>query len=205
MKHLRNCAPGAEGTSFVSEKTSRTTLFLGFCFLLFTGFLFTGCSKEAALTQENQTVAASSKSTEENVVMTYTGLAPQTVWELQQARASTARYRKLENAIKDGYVDINVILPNMGHHYLKPSLVDGTFDPKNPEILVYNEDENGDMQLVAVEYAQPINLPRPEGFSGSSDVWTYHTGFQLWLLHAWVWSYNPAGVFNATNPLVHVD
>jgi hypothetical protein len=27
---------------------------------------------------------------------------------------------------------------------------------------------------------------------------------QLWLLHSWVWAYNPQGIFNPTNPMVHL-
>ena len=38
----------------------------------------------------------------------------------------------------------------------------------------------------------------------ANDVWDGNVGAGLWLLHAWVWCYNPAGVFNPTNPLVHL-
>ena len=137
----------------------------------------------------------------------YTGLDKVTAWELQQARAATARYQHLKNAEKDGYEDINVIMPFMGYHYRKLANVDDKFDIRNPEILVYNHDKNGNMELVAVEYAIPIPLSvnAPEGFTGTDDEWNYNTGFGLWLLHAWVWKYNPDGVFNATNPDVHVQ
>jgi len=64
--------------------------------------------------------------------------------------------------------------------------------------------EDGTPVLVAVEYAVPIALARPEGFQGSTDVWNGTSPFPLWLLHAWVWAYNPEGVFNWTNPLVHL-
>jgi hypothetical protein len=36
--------------------------------------------------------------------------------ELTRARKSTARYRDLSQAIADGYVDINLFVPNMGFH-----------------------------------------------------------------------------------------
>ena len=93
----------------------------------------------------------------------------------------------------------------MGHHYLNPNLLDATFDPKKPEILVYQKDENENFELVAVEYAIPLVLSTnaPAGFYGNLDVWDHNTNFQLWLLHAWVWAYNPSGVFNPTNPSVH--
>lgn len=35
--------------------------------------------------------------------------------------------------------------------------------------------------------------------------WDGNTGFGLWLLHAWVWDYNPAGVFSPMNPTVHLN
>ncbi|MCW3090512.1 MAG: hypothetical protein JWP81_1581 [Ferruginibacter sp.] len=134
-------------------------------------------------------------------------LLPQTVKELKAARSATAKYRNIQNAISDGYSDINVVTEHMGFHYMKASLADDHFEVEKPEILVYNMKENGQIELVAVEYAVPIRLrpvTAPEGFTGDADVWTYSTVFNLWLLHAWVWEYNPDGVFNPTNPLVHL-
>ena len=74
-------------------------------------------------------------------------------------------------------------------------------DPK-PELPLPKTYSN---KLVAVEYAIPLDLSvnAPTGFTGNLDVWKRDTFFQLWLLHAWVWEYNPLGVFNPTNPLVH--
>ncbi len=167
--------------------------------------LFLGCSKdEQQQPADKTTVAGSTKSI--NFLNQYEGLDKQTMWELQQAYAATARYQNIANALKDGYADINVILQNMGYHYLKSTQLDATFDYRKPEILVYNLDENGQFYLVAVEYAVPLNLSAtaPEGFTGDDDVWTANTGFGLWLLHAWVWEYNPEGVFNPMNPNVIV-
>lgn len=129
------------------------------------------------------------------------------VLQLKDTRNATQRYRFLNAAIKDGYSDINVVTQNMGFHFMKTSLVDTMFEPIKPEILVYNKQHNGDTILVAVEYAVPIPLMpnhAPEGFTGAADVWTYSTTFNLWLLHAWVWEYNPLGVFVPSNPNVHL-
>jgi hypothetical protein len=134
----------------------------------------------------------------------YENLSFRTRWELNQARAATAKYQNINNALADQYVDIGVDVENMGHHYMKASLVDATFDIRQPEILVYNKDKNGRQRLVAVEYAVPLSNPRPEGFYGDDDVWDGNTGFGLWLLHAWVWYYNPDGVFAPFNPRVHL-
>jgi len=161
--------------------------------------LFTGCQKF-----DFRDIFKHHHDHDQDVVKMYSGLDPKTRWELEEARKATEKYRDINNAIADGYENIDVDVENMGHHYMKKAIVNGTFDFRKPEILVYHENEDGDMELGAVEYAVPITEPQPEGFTGSGDVWDHNEGFQLWLLHAWVWSYNPDGVFNPLNPLVHI-
>jgi len=151
-------------------------------------------------------VSTSATAVEPNVITMYSSLSMQTAWELQQARAAAARYRNIENARRDGYGDIDVVVENMGHHFMKVDHVDATFDMRKPEILVYNVNHDGSYELVAVEYAIPLDLSAeaPAGFTGDGDVWDHNDGFGLWLLHAWVYAYNPDGVFNPTNELVHL-
>lgn len=121
--------------------------------------------------------------------------------ELAAARAGTARYQRLEAALADGYVDIDLCVPGQGCHFLNPGLVDAEFDPGKPEILMYSP--QGDrMRLVGLEYAVPDTEPRPDGFSGDADVWHVNADFHLWLLHVWVWRNNPDGMFADSNPLV---
>jgi len=186
--------------------THAVTLFL--CSAILTAVLFSSCQKQADEPQSTDpliTSNAAGNNKDAKVLNMYSGLSTQTMWELQQARAATARYRDIKNAIKDGYSNINVDVPNMGHHFMNTSLVDATFDIRHPEILVYNGLETENPELVAVEYAVPLDLPMPEGFTGSDDVWNGTSGFPLWLVHAWVWKYNPDGVFNWTNPTVDLD
>jgi hypothetical protein len=123
--------------------------------------------------------------------------------ELTAAKVATARYRNLQNAIADGYVDIDVYMEGMGHHYMNESLLDERFDAEAPELLVY-EEIGGVMTLVALEYAVPtaIAAEAPEGFTGTDDIWDNNTTFQLWTLHAWVWLDNPDGIFAPFNPLL---
>lgn len=181
-----------------------------FAALMLTASLFTSCKKEAVkqeeTTDEVALAANHAMNSEQGFQATHSFLGWKTIFELWQARLATARYQNINNAINDGYENIFVEVPNMGHHYRKLSLVDGTFDVRRPELLVYNKKHNGQFELVAVEYAVPIEITpnqAPAGFTGSADVWDRNTTFGLWLLHAWVWRYNPAGVFNPTNPLVH--
>lgn len=167
--------------------------------LLFTIVFFAGCNQ-----QENSPVEGVGNSgNDDSFLAKRYYLPPVTMAELQQAKIATARYNNLENAIADGYADINVIVPHMGHHYMNSGYLDGTFEVDKPEILVYSPNPaSGQMQLVAVEYAIPNSEPQPEGFTGSYDVWDNNAGFGLWLLHAWVWEYNPDGVFTSMNPNV---
>ena len=124
--------------------------------------------------------------------------------ELAKVRSNTEKYKIVDNALADGYVDIELIVPNMGAHFLNEGLLDDTFDMDKPEILVYAPGSDGSLTLVAAEYAVPVELSpnAPEGFTGGEDEWHINEDFGLWVLHAWVWSDNPDGMFNDTNPLV---
>jgi len=179
------------------SKRHNTGIFL---FIVLGAVLFAGCKK-------NETNECKGLTDFAEFQVSCKGLSQQTLCELLQARLATDKYRNLSKALEDGYADISVVLPNMGYHYMKSAFVDSTFDISHPEILVYNQNHDSSFQLVAVEYAVPISLSPnhpPEGFTGSTDVWDYNTHFGLWLLHAWVWQSNPSGVFNPTNPGVHV-
>ena len=127
--------------------------------------------------------------------------------ELAKVRSATEKYQTMDNAISDQYEDIDLFAVNQGWHYLKAGLVDEIFDMEKPEILVYAPGSSGVLVLVAVEYAVPVALSpnAPDGFTGAEDVWEINTDFGLWVLHAWVWSDNPDGMFNPTNPLVPVE
>lgn len=124
--------------------------------------------------------------------------------ELASVRAATARFATPDNALAAGYGDIDVVMQNMGYHYLNADLLDATFEVDRPEILVYAPDAGGSMKLVAVEYAVPLDLAAepPAGFSGDDDVWDRNETFQLWTLHAWIHLDNPDGVFAPYNPKV---
>ena len=125
------------------------------------------------------------------------------VRELRKAQSATRRYRDVNRAIADGYVDINENVPGQGIHYLKEALVDANFDLRHPELLLYVAEGNH-LQLTSVEYVVPIAPPfeftPPEGFTGDFDVWDENLAFGLWTLHVWLWL--PNGVFADTNPLV---
>ena len=125
--------------------------------------------------------------------------------QLDQVRIATAKYLDVNQAVADGYMDIHVFVPGQGNHYLNPNLLDANFELDKPELLFYAANPDGDgLRLVAVEYAVPLDLATkaPKGFVGRHDVWDQNQDFQLWTLHAWVWLWNPDGVFAETNAYV---
>ena len=174
--------------------------------------LFEGCKKQDVpqpVTPESDVPVEGkmSMNTDKEFSSSYGTLPWRTMLQLVEARIATAKYRNIHKAIEDGYQDINVVVQNMGFHYMKSTLADAVFEIRKPELLVYNNSERGVPELVAVEYAVPISITpekAPEGFTGDLDVWERNTSFGLWLLHAWVWRYNPAGVFHDTNPRIQL-
>ena len=209
MKNLFNATDRPIKTFMNAQGTP--LLYMG---ILFTAFVFTACKKYEAnkpQTENIEQVTSNNGKPDLELFSQYNGLDPQTLLELQQVKAATAKYQNIDNAFADDYrKDPVVVLPNMGYHFLKPELVSPVFDLSKPAILVYNKKDNGNFELVAVEYAVPMSsLPlhvAPEGFTGNDDVWNENTlNSGWWTLHAWVWKNNPDGVFKPMNPLVIVQ
>jgi hypothetical protein len=132
------------------------------------------------------------------------GFTSATNQEVAAARSATAKYHDLAQAEADGYVNINLYEPGEGFHWVNPALIDGTFDPTKPEVLLYAPvPGESHLKLVAVEYLVPLQEPRPAGFTGPADVWREDVEeFGLWELTVWIWEHNPHGLFTYLNPRV---
>jgi hypothetical protein len=126
--------------------------------------------------------------------------------ELTQARRATARYHDIEQAKADGYENFSLYESGEGHHYVNFSLIDGTFDPAHPEMLLYSPVPGEErLELAGVEYLVPTSLSPnpPAGFTGNADQWRNDMeGFGLWELNVWIWLHNPEGMFADRNPRV---
>ena len=129
--------------------------------------------------------------------------------QLAKVRAATAKYHSVKNAVADGYVQASpcVSLPGtgaMGIHYRKNALVDGTFNPLTPEVLVYEPMRNGRLRLVAVEYfAWATDVSTAPTLFGKTFVGPETHGLAAhYELHAWLWKHNPTGMFQQWNPRV---
>lgn len=172
--------------------------------VIVTALAVTGCKQED--TPDNP-VSIQKQADNLSVINDNSGLAKlgnATLVELSRARSATAKYHNIDKALEDGYADANVFEPHMGWHYLNEGLLDADFDIEKPELLVYAPWPNGELKLVAVEYAVPHTLSAdpPEGFTGEDDEWYLEPEFDLWTLHAWVWYNNPDGIFTPFNPRV---
>jgi hypothetical protein len=150
--------------------------------------------------------------------------------QLAAARLATARYATNLHAAKAaGYQIITRMMPDMGWHFLNPSIQG--FDVRRPHILVY-ERHGRAWQLGALEWvfpSKPATPPLPGATYGSFGAACHYkdgtftftasqdqcakrspqTGapFNFWhpdlvTLHVWIWYPNPAGLYNSTNPWI---
>ncbi len=150
--------------------------------------------------------------------------------QLAKARLATARYAtSLKAAKADGYGIITRMIPDMGYHFLNPTIQG--FDVTKPHILVY-ERRGGAWTLGALEWvfpSTPTTPPLPGATYGSFGAACHYkdgtfvfasaqdqcarrspqTGaaFNFWhpdlvTLHVWLWYHNPDGLYSGTNPLV---
>ena len=133
-------------------------------------------------------------------------------WEIEvnELKAASAKYMDVQVATDEGFIDVSGFVPNMGHHYLLPSRVDDIVKLDEPELVLYAPDTNGTMQMVAVEFAVPVeDLENPgappEGFTGNLDVWHLNTNLSQWQLHVWIVRENPDGIFAEFNPAVGTE
>src|SRR5574341_1375185 len=81
--------------------------------------------------------------------------------QLAALRQAVSRFHNIEAAFDAGYVlhDGEPCVPGMGYHVVNPTLMaDGTIDPLQPEVLVYDRLPSGGYRLVAVEYLV-FNVP----------------------------------------------
>jgi hypothetical protein len=134
-------------------------------------------------------------------------------------RSATARYQDRAAAEEDGYRRIGPDIPAMGEHWVQVGLLlDPAVDVERPEVLAYVP-VDGRPRLVGVAWA--VALQGDEStplLPGVEAQWHAHdgpveeellqighaghgakTGSRVAVLHAWVWTPSPAGMFAAEN------
>jgi hypothetical protein len=113
--------------------------------------------------------------------------------DLRRLREATAPFHRVERALASGRVDLELCFDHMGQHYADPATFgDGILDPVDPEALVY-ENVGNRLRLVAVEWVSTVPgevLGIPLHLNESLGVY---------VLHAWIWKDNPAGMLEDFN------
>ena len=95
--------------------------------------------------------------------------------QLAVARVAAMQLPTAADAQAAGYRKVTTYLPCIAAHYIKSSLVDGTFDPSAPEMILY--DGNGpDAKVVGLSYYVLSTVGAPVGFAGPNDPWHQHIG-----------------------------
>ncbi len=135
--------------------------------------------------------------------------------DLQAAKAATARYHSIHQALAAGYLPpppgacvAHPTLGGMGYHFENPTLMeDNRLDPAQPEMLVYERKKNGKFRLIALEYYveadQVTSTPVLFGQAFDGPMPAHHPGMEThYDLHVWLWKDNPSGLFAMWNPEV---
>jgi hypothetical protein len=97
-------------------------------------------------------------------------LPPDIRAQVTSVRDWAMQYPTAQSATAAGYQQITVFFHGIAAHYLNFSLLDSTFDPAHPEVLLYGEQG----QLVGVNYIVYSGASPPEGFPGDLDGWHEH-------------------------------
>jgi hypothetical protein len=146
--------------------------------------------------------------------------------QLETARATALAYPTVADAVRAGYLEVTPFVPLIGAHYLNPLKVDTTFDPAQPEMLLY-DGTRPDSKIVGLSYFVSSPGGEPSGFAGPNDHWHQHIGLcirghrvvggekltreqclarggnkvalrDIWMVHVWVVPgwESPQGVFS---------
>ena len=137
-----------------------------------------------------------------------------------QAGAATASFKDVHKAIAAGW---SFKLPDkagqtciaqppqgaMGVHMVNKKLLDGTINATKPEVMVYQPEANGKMDLVALEYvvfksawkgsAPPKLFGQQFAFTPTPNRFGLPAYYSL---HAWLYKKNPSGLLSPWNPQV---
>lgn len=94
--------------------------------------------------------------------------------QLEEAGTTIELYPDIAAAEAAGYRQVSPYVPGIGAHWINGALLDGTFEPGKPEMLLFNGTEQTS-ELVGLSYAALSDEP-PEGFVGPNDSWHAHPG-----------------------------
>jgi len=133
---------------------------------------------------------------------------------IAQVRNATARFHDIKVAQDAGYTEQYpegcAVSPDgegaQAFHYLNPGLVDANVELLRPELVMYEPQKNGKMQLIGVDYVVPFDAwtsAEPPTLLGVPFM--RNEPLEVWALHIWAWRPNPTDMFAAWNPKVSCE
>lgn len=160
---------------------------------------------------ENSRVQTSHKTTSEGTANILIG----------QIREATKRYKSTKEAEKAGYRPFGPDMPNMGQHWINTRIaLVPSLELNKPSTLTYLT-INGEAILTGVAYTTSLQPGEaPPDLPLQEMKWHFHAGkledeahgihrasrsqeqkylAKLAMVHAWVWTENPAGIFSPDN------
>ena len=150
------------------------------------------------------------------------GQASQASALLKIVREATERFKDVAEAGREGYSPVLGCVSGpdsgaMGLHFLNSALLDevnksGVFDPKRPQIVIYEAAPDGSLHLTGADYivfadawdAKHPNDP-PQLMGQLFHLFERPNRFGLpafYTLHVWAWKENPNGAFVNWHPNV---
>lgn len=94
--------------------------------------------------------------------------------QVEQSNTVVAKYPTVSAAEAGGWRRITPYVPCIAAHYINGGLLDGTFDPAAPEILLF-DGTDPDSQIVGLSYLVFTDPETPPpGFAGDNDPWHVH-------------------------------
>lgn len=201
---------------------------------------------EPAVAQSEMAAKADVNSTVMKVIQNTRQTNPELADELMQIYENTKRFQDVNVALAEGYIQdpMNIcetapmmgqpeFIGAMGIHYFRPDLLGITetepringiglhTDFRNPSVLIYEPQEDGSMELVAIENlvfqkawhtASPDKKPDFMGHEYFSmvdnpitDTDEAHMFEPHYDLHMYLYRENPSGLFSPFNPAVSCD
>lgn len=183
-----------------SPFTTQLHLFVAAATILF----LAGCDTEAPTDPEPVAASAATQVEETGQAEMRMGLAT--------LRRATARYHRVEAAIADGFQRVPPCRSNpegagaLGIPFVNLDRFDATIDLSEPEVLFYEPQQDGRLQLVGAEPVVPIEA-WPESEPPSLFGQEFHRNEEAGLfgLHIWVWRHSPDGIFSFWNANVSCE
>lgn len=181
-------------TQCASRSTTQLHLFVAAAMIPF----LAGCDTEAPTDLEPVAASAATHSAETGQAEMRMGLAT--------LRRATARYHRVEAALADGFQQVLPCQSNpdgagaLGIPFLNLARLDAIIDLSEPEVLFYEPQQNGRLQLVGAEPVVPIAAwPESEPPSLFGQEFHRNEAAGLFGLHMWVWRHSPDGIFSFWN------